>query len=43
MEALQLAMKGGAPEEVMLHTVVLLSWAAVFFVIGVLRFNKRFA
>ena len=43
VEALQTAMKGGAPGDVMFNTLVLLAWAAVFFIIGVLRFRKRFA
>jgi ABC-type multidrug transport system permease subunit len=43
VEALQLAIKGGAPGDVMLNTLVLLAWAVAFFTIGVLRFRKRFA
>ena len=42
VEGLQIAMEGGAPADVILNSLVLLGWAAVFFVIGVLRFRKRF-
>ena len=43
VEALQLAMKGAAPADIMINTLVLLAWAVAFFAIGVLRFRKRFA
>ncbi len=43
VEGLQIAMEGGAPADVILNSLVLLAWAALFFVIGVLRFRKRFA
>ncbi len=43
VEGLQIAMEGGTPADVLSNSVVLLAWAAVFFVIGVLRFRKRFA
>jgi ABC-2 type transport system permease protein len=43
VEGLQIAMAGGTPADVLLNSLVLLGWAAVFFVIGVLRFRKRFA
>lgn len=43
IDALQIAMKGGSPNDVMINTFVMLVWSVVFFVIGVLRFRKRFA
>ena len=43
VEGLQIAMEGGAPADVIINSLVLLAWAALFFVIGVLRFRKRFA
>ena len=43
VEGLQIAMEGGAPADVIINSFVLLAWAALFFVIGVLRFRKRFA
>lgn len=43
VEGLQIAMEGGAPADVILNSLVLLAWAVLFFVIGVLRFRKRFA
>lgn len=43
VEGLKIAMEGGAPADVILNSLVLLAWAALFFVIGVLRFRKRFA
>lgn len=43
VEGLQIAMEGGAPADVIVNALVLLAWAAVFFIIGVLRFRKRFA
>ncbi len=43
VEGLQIAMEGGAPADVIINSLVLLAWAAMFFVIGVLRFRKRFA
>lgn len=43
VEGLQIAMEGGAPTDVIMNSVVLLSWAIIFFLIGVLRFRKRFA
>jgi len=43
VEGLRIAMEGGAPADVILNSLVLLAWAVVFFVIGVLRFRKRFA
>jgi ABC-2 type transport system permease protein len=42
VEGLQIAMEGGTPADVFLNSTVLLAWAAVFFVIGVLRFRNRF-
>jgi ABC-2 type transport system permease protein len=43
VEGLQIAMEGGLPADVFGNSLVLLGWAVVFFVIGVLRFRKRFA
>jgi len=43
VEGLQIPMAGGAPADVIINSLVLLAWAALFFIIGVLRFRKRFA
>jgi ABC-type multidrug transport system permease subunit len=43
VEGLQIAMEGGQPADVIANALVLLVWAVAFFVIGVLRFRKRFA
>ncbi|MFC1996661.1 ABC transporter permease [Chloroflexota bacterium] len=43
VEGLQKAMEGGTPTDVILNSVVLLVWAFVFFLVGVIRFRKRFA
>jgi ABC-2 type transport system permease protein len=43
VEGLQIAMEGGLPVDVIGNSLVLLVWAVAFFVIGVLRFRKRFA
>ena len=43
VEGLRTAMEGGAPADVIMNSVVLVVWAVIFFMIGVLRFRKRFA
>jgi ABC-type multidrug transport system permease subunit len=43
VEGLQIAMEGGAPADVILNSLVLVSWAILFFAIGVFRFRKRYA
>mgnify|MGYP001828844969 CR=1 FL=1 len=43
VEALKIAMDGGAPSDVIINSFVLLGWAVLFFVIGGMRFQKRFA
>ena len=40
VEGLQIAMEGGAPADVIINSLVLLAWAVLFFVIGVLRFRQ---
>jgi ABC-type multidrug transport system permease subunit len=42
VQGLQTAMEGGAPSDVTAISLVLLAWAAAFFVIGILRFRSRF-
>ncbi|MBN2503284.1 MAG: ABC transporter permease [Anaerolineales bacterium] len=43
VRALQQAMQGAANSEILLTFGGILAWSVVFFVIGVLRFRKRFA
>ncbi len=43
MRALQQAMQGAAFNDILLTFGGILAWSAVFFVIGILRFRKRFA
>ena len=43
VEALKIAMDGGSPSDVFINSIVLLGWAALFFMIGTIRFKKRFA
>jgi ABC-2 type transport system permease protein len=43
VDALKIAMDGGAPSDVIVNLIVLLVWAALFFLVGVMRFKKRFA
>jgi hypothetical protein len=43
VEGLRIAMDGGKPADVLLNSLVLLMFSLIFFMIGVLRFRKRFA
>ena len=43
VRGLLLAMHGAATGEAALNLLVLLAWSLVFFAIGLLRFQKRFA
>ena len=43
MRALEQAMQGAAFNDMLLTFGAILIWSAVFFVVGVLRFRKRFA
>ena len=43
MRGLQVVMAGGGLEEVLLPVLVMLALGAIFFMIGVLKFKKRFA
>jgi ABC-2 type transport system permease protein len=43
VDGLTIAMEGGLPADVLLNAAVLAGWAVLFFIIGVLRFARRFA
>lgn len=43
VEGLQISMEGGILADVILNSLVMIAWAVLFFILGVLRFRKRFA
>ena len=43
IRGLMQAMNGQPPASILITTLILLAWSAAFFVVGVLRFNKRYA
>ena len=43
VRGLQQAMNGGPVTDILLNLLIMLAWSAVFFIVGVLRFNRRYA